>query len=265
VLVVVDTLGRVLRLRDSSEYAEVTAALDGLLQMARESGAALLFLHHAPKGSDGRDTVDAPLGSTAFAGTADVVLHLKRGRDGVRTLASVQRVGEDLEESVVVVGSDGWPALGGTRREVQTGSLKRALLEALRIRGEATTQELLDEVEGEWGAKLRALQAMVDEGLVLRKGTGRRGDPYRYYIPESGDSLLPCGDRAAQRNNETENRLEPASVLDESVAQNRGVPQRVRQAGATNPPLLRGPEIRMARDPLACRRGLRRIVRVRGK
>ena len=260
VLVVVDTLGRILHLRDSSEYAEVTAALDGLLQLARESGAALLLIHHSPKSSDDRDPVDAPLGSTAFAGTADVVLHLKRGRDGVRTLASVQRVGQDMEESVLVVGSDGWPALGGTRRDVQAGSLKRALLEALRMRGEATTQELLDDVEGEWGAKLRVLQAMVDEGLVLREGTGRRGDPYRYCLPEPVFIAALRGQCRATKGNQPQ----PASDLAESVAQNRGVPQRVRQSGATNLP-LRGPEIRMVRDPLACRRGLRRIVRVRGK
>jgi hypothetical protein len=259
-LVVVDTLGRILRLRDSSEYAEVTAALDGLLRLARDTGAALLFLHHAPKGSDGRDTVDAPLGSTAFAGTADVIIHIRRGRDGVRTLASVQRVGQDMEESVVVVGSDGWPALGGTRRDVQAGSLKRALLEALRIRGEATTQELLDDVEGEWGAKLRILQAMVDEGLVLREGTGRRGDPYRYCLPEPVFIAALRGQCRATKGNQPQ----PASDLAESVAQNRGVPQRIRQAGATNLP-LRGPEIRMVRDPLACRRGLQRIVRVRGR
>jgi energy-coupling factor transporter ATP-binding protein EcfA2 len=260
-LVIVDTVGRVLGLQDSSAYAEVLAALEEFLRLARESGSAMLLLHHAPKGSDSRDVIDAPLGSTAFAGTADVVLHLKRGRDGVRTLASAQRVGEDLEESVVVVGSDGWPALGGTRRDVQAGSLKRALLEALRIRGEATTQELLDDVEGEWGAKLRALQAMVDEGLVLREGTGRRGDPYRYCLPEPGFIAALRGQCRATKGNQPQ----PASDLAESVAQNRGVPQRIRQSGATNPPLLRGPEIRMVRDPLACRRGLQRIVRVRGK
>jgi hypothetical protein len=207
--------------------------------------------------------VDAPLGSTAFSGTADVILHLKRGRDGVRTLASVQRVGEDLEESVLVVGSDGWPALGGTRREVQAAALEQALLEALRVRGEANTRELLEAVEGEWRVKLRALQALVEKGKVHREGTGKRGDPYRYRLPEPGDSLFRCGIGIAQRSNEIQFRPEPAPGLDESVAQNRGVPQRVRQAGATNPPLLRGPESRMLRDPLACRRGLQRIVRVR--
>jgi hypothetical protein len=243
-LVIIDTVGRVLRLRDSSGYAEVTAALDGLLRLARESGAALLLLHHSPKGSDGRDPTDAPLGSTAFAGTADVVLHLKRGRDGVRTLASVQRVGEDLEESVVVVGSDGWPALGGTRRDVQAESVKQVLLEALRAHGEATTRELLEAVEGEWRVKLRALQTLVEKGQVLREGTGKRGDPYRYLLAEPDNSLLRCARGLAQRNNETENRLGAASVLDESVAREfrnqwglaqRIQPRREREPAPANP------------------------------
>ena len=237
VLVIIDTVGRVLRLRDSSEYAEVVGALDGLLRLARESGAAILLLHHAPKGSDGRDPVDAPLGSTAFAGTADAVLHLKRGQDGTRTLGTVQRVGEDLEESLVTIGADGWPVLGRTRREAQAAALGELLLDALRARGEATTKELLGAVEGEWRVKLRALQALVEAGKVVREGSGKRGDPYRYCLPE--DSLLRCAVYPAQRNNESENRLEPAPVLAESVARDSaetpGVPQRIGVFRATNP------------------------------
>jgi DNA polymerase-1 len=238
VLVIVDTLGRVLRLKDSTEYSQVLEALDGLLQMARKSGAALLLIHHAPKLSDDRDPIDAPLGSVAFAGTADVVFHLKRGRDGVRTLASVQRVGQDLEESVVVVGSDGWPTLVGTRREVQAAALEQALLETLRVRGEAITRELLEAVEGEWRLKLRALQALVEKGQIHREGTGKRGDPFRYRLPETGDSLFRCGIGIPQRSNEIQIRPESAPGLDESAArysaQNDGVPQRIRGSSATN-------------------------------
>jgi hypothetical protein len=431
VLVVIDTVGRVLHLRDSSEYAEVTEALDGLLRLARESGAAFLLVHHSPKASDGRDPIDAPLGSTAFAGTADVVLHLKRGRDGVRTLASVQRVGQDMEESVVTIGPDGWPALVGTRREVQTQAMSDEILKYLASHGESTRDEILSGVQGEAAVKIRALDHLVREGRVVRSGTGRRGDPFRFRLAPRGvdprgdplpsgspDSVFPFADSPANGRTETKNWLDPASLLDESRSadlevcggpangvrtespprsphspegpealpgwavglaeglprqpgtdpeavarvvetllelpkapspdhqgppdrpcrscggrrwwmrpkthgggwvcarchppgpvepaatqaeeahggpgasevpqtvelsegqpqrpelnpvaaryptQNAGVPQRVRQSGATNPPLLRGPEIRMVRDPLACRRGLQRIVRVRGR
>lgn len=230
-LVVVDTVGRLVRLKDAGAYAEVVGALEGVLRLARESGAALVLLHHAPKGSDGRDPVDAPLGSTAFAGTADVILHLKRAQDGARTLASVQRVGEDLEESVLTLGQDGWPALTGTKREAQEAQTADAILDLLRLREEGcTTREILEAVGGEWGQKLRALKRLAREGKVIQEGAGRRGDPHRYRLP--GDSLFRCGNTPAQRNNESEKRLEPAPVLDEFVARDPGLetsdPQRIR-------------------------------------
>ena len=229
VLVVIDTVGRVLHLRDSSEYAEVTEALDGLLRLARESGAAFLLVHHSPKASDGRDPIDAPLGSTAFAGTADVVLHLKRGRDGVRTLASVQRVGQDMEESVVTIGPDGWPALVGTRREVQTQAMSDEILKYLASHGESTRDEILSGVQGEAAVKIRALDHLVREGRVVRSGTGRRGDPFRFRLAPRGvdprgdplpsgspDSVFPFADSTTNGRTEIQNRPEPASVLDES-------------------------------------------------
>jgi DNA polymerase-1 len=143
-----------------------------------------------------------------------------------------------MEESVVTIGPDGWPDLVGTRREVQAAALEQALLEALRVRGEANTRELLEAVEGEWRVKIRALQALVEKGQVHREGTGKRGDPYRYRLPEHGDSLFRCGIGIAQRSNEIQIRPEPASGLDESVARysapNDGVPQRIRGSSATN-------------------------------
>jgi sarcosine oxidase gamma subunit len=193
VLVIVDTVGRILRLQDASAYAEVTQALDGLLRLARESGAALVLLHHAPKGSDGREVVDAPLGSTAFAGTADVVLHLKRAPDGVRTLASVQRVGEDLEESVVAIGPDAWPVLAGTRREVQARTLADAILDYLRSAGEASREEVLAAVQARALDAHRALQTLVQAGLVERVGSGRRGDPYRFRVAPNVEESLGNG------------------------------------------------------------------------
>jgi hypothetical protein len=46
-------------------------------------------------------------------------------------LGSVQRVGEDLEESVVTIGSDGWPALAGAVREVRESRVQDAIVEFL--------------------------------------------------------------------------------------------------------------------------------------
>jgi hypothetical protein len=129
-LVIIDTVARLVKLRDISDYAQVTAALDGILRLARASGAHIMLLHHAPKGSDGRDAIDAPLGSTAIGGTVDVAFHMKRAPDGSRTLAAIARVGEDLPESVVVLDEAGWPVLAGTRRELLRREAEDAIIGA---------------------------------------------------------------------------------------------------------------------------------------
>jgi len=235
-LVIVDTWGRLQKLRDLADYSSVLEATTETLRLAREGGAHVLLVHHAPKQSDGRDPVDAPLGSVSISGTADTILHLKRGPDGVRTLAATQRVGQDLPESVVVLGPDGWPKLAGTKAEVQTGELADAILEFLDTQGEATRAEILSGVQGEAAAKIRALDLLVREGRITRSGTGKRGDPLRFRLAPRGDgprddprpagsfdSVFPFVDSPANGRTEIKNWLEPAPVLNESRSRDRGV------------------------------------------
>ncbi len=221
VLVVVDTIGRLVRMREVSEYGQVLEALDGLLALARQSGAHLHLLHHSPKGGDGRDPVDAPLGSTAFAGTADVVLHLKRAQGGTRTIASVQRVGEDLPESVLILGEDGCPDLTGTKREYQVRQVAEEIVTFLAGCDEPqTTRNVLDALEGRTELKLAGLDLLVAEGRVRREGTGRRGDPYRFLL---GDSFPRFPDSPGKRGNEMEKSPNPASMADEFVSRDSGL------------------------------------------
>jgi putative DNA primase/helicase len=202
-LVIIDTVARLLKLRDISDYAQVTAALDGVLRLARASGAHIMLLHHAPKGSDGRDAVDAPLGSIAIGGTVDVAFHMKRAPDGSRTLAAIARVGEDLPESVVVLDEAGWPVLAGTRRDLLRREAEGDILEFLSERDPATRAEILEAVGGRTEAVLSALGELVAAGLVLREGSGRRGDPYLYSVPppngEQGTETLRGAVSAGQR------------------------------------------------------------------
>ena len=49
-LIIIDPLFRLTRVKDSNDYAQVTAALEPLLVLARETGAHVLCVHHAGKG-----------------------------------------------------------------------------------------------------------------------------------------------------------------------------------------------------------------------
>ena len=67
-LVIIDPLLRFIRVKDANDYAEMTRALEPLLQMARLSGAHIICVHHA--GKSDREGGDSILGSTALFGTS---------------------------------------------------------------------------------------------------------------------------------------------------------------------------------------------------
>jgi len=98
VLINLDTLAKVTRISDMNDYAKVTIALDPYLQLARQSGAHLMLVHH--NGKSERDGGDSLLGSTAIFGTVDTCLIQKRS-DKYRTIQSINRYGTDLEETVL--------------------------------------------------------------------------------------------------------------------------------------------------------------------
>ena len=50
ILIFVDTVQRLIKARDLNDYAEVTTKLTPLLTLARDTGAAVLLIHHAGKG-----------------------------------------------------------------------------------------------------------------------------------------------------------------------------------------------------------------------
>jgi len=98
-LAVIDTLLRFVRVRDVADYAGMTAALDPLLILSRETACHVMAVYHAPKVR--REGLDAILGSVVIAGTCDTGLVLDRKPDGRRTLVAVQRYGSDLPETVL--------------------------------------------------------------------------------------------------------------------------------------------------------------------
>ena len=89
-LVIIDPIIRMARMVDSNSYSEASGALEPFIAMARESGAHVMLVHHSGRGD--RRGVDAPMGSTAFAGSVDSILVMCRS-ERMRTLSSVQRYG----------------------------------------------------------------------------------------------------------------------------------------------------------------------------
>lgn len=190
ILVVIDPLFRLARIRDEKAYAETYAALGPLIDVAREIGTHVMFSHHAGKGIKA-DSVDSPLGSTAIGGAVSTLVVLKRTNNR-RTIQTIQRVGADIPETVLEFDPNARRlALGGTRLDSERQECGMEILEFLKSASDPQTQEQIrDGVEGQTRIIRAALTALVAAGRVNRTGDGKKGKPFLYTFPNSGSEHI---------------------------------------------------------------------------
>jgi len=179
VLAIVDPLLRLVRLRDGNDYVEVTRALEPLLMLARESGCHILAVHHMGKSE--REGGDSILGSTALFAAVDTALIMKR-RDSMRTLESIQRYGQDIERLALEFDLEtGLTQAAGTIAELELKQTATAICEILGD-DELTEADIRERAGGNTGLVGKALRWLCTEGYVKRNGSGKRGDPYVYFL-----------------------------------------------------------------------------------
>lgn len=180
VLIIVDPLFRLVRVKDGNDYAQMTQAIEPILRMARDTGAHVQFLHHAPKAAR-EEAGDAVLGSTAIFASVDTLLLIKRHED-YRTVQTVQRYGEDLPETTLIFDKDSRTiTLGGGKEEEDLNGAKEAITDYLSKQAEPVTEAVIgSDVEGRTALKRKALRALVSEKRLIRHGKGGRKDPFRY-------------------------------------------------------------------------------------
>jgi AAA domain-containing protein/DnaB helicase-like protein len=212
VLVVIDPLFRLARIRDERAYAETYAALGPLIDVAREVGTHVLLCHHAGKGMKS-DAVDSPLGSTAIGGAVSTLIILKRN-ESMRTIQTVQRVGADLPETVLRFEPETHRLnLGGTRFEADRQECEGGVLDFLRDTREPQTQAQIREgVQGKTTAIRAALTELVRSKRVSRTGDGTRGKPFLYAFEDSGSQYI-AGTREPECEKGAEARVNTGEIL----------------------------------------------------
>lgn len=179
VLIIIDPLFRLAKVKDGNDYAQVTQALDPLLRLARDSGTHVLCVHHTNKGD--RQGGDSVLGSTAIFSSVDTLLLMRR-LENYRTIQTIQRYGEDLEETTLHFDKDTRTIeIGKPKFEEDIEGFKKAIIEFLSLQSESTIKSvIMEEVEGRAVLKRKALMELVTEGMVIREGEGGKGDPFKY-------------------------------------------------------------------------------------
>jgi hypothetical protein len=182
-LIIIDPLFRMTRIKDSNDYAQVTQALEPLLILARETGAHVMCVHHLGKGD--RQGGDSILGSTAIFASVDTAILMKRN-DKQRTIHTIQRYGEDMEERVLHFDQDTRTiTLGQSKIGEDIERIKKAIVDFLSTQTDLLTEpDILSEIEGTNALKKKALRALVPD-VIDRGGTGKRNDPYKYNLKDS--------------------------------------------------------------------------------
>jgi hypothetical protein len=190
ILVVIDPLFRLARIRDEKAYAETYTALGPLIDVARETDTHVMFTHHAGKGMKA-DSVDSPLGSTAIGGVVSTLVVLKRTSNH-RTIETIQRVGADIPGTVLEFDSNTRRlALGKTRLDSERQDCEIEILAFLDSASDSQTQEQIRAgVEGQTKVIRAALTALVGAGRVDRTGEGKKGKPFLYAFQNSGSQHI---------------------------------------------------------------------------
>ncbi len=211
-LLIIDPLFRLTKVKDGNDYIQVTNALDPLLRIARELKTHVQCIHHSPK-RDSCQGGDDVLGSTAIFGSVDTLMVMKR-QENYRTLQTIQRYGTDMEETVLEFNrSKRVVTIGGSRHETDMDILGKAILDFLSKQKEPVIEKVItDEVIGRTTLKRQALRELLEKEEIMRIGKGGKGDSFRYSCPPnacSQEMLVPdVGNESGTSKNEQNNYLE---------------------------------------------------------
>lgn len=230
-LVIVDTMQRLLRVKDGNDYATGSNATDAIIELARMTRAALLMVHHSGKRSR-EAIVDEVMGSTAWAAAVDTVIVLRRHGEQ-RTIVSEQRCGTPIDETVLTLDESGHVVAAGSKTESDTRVVREAIVAFLHDQPEPIDERGVDAgVEGRTFIKRRVLRELVGEGVVDRTGPGRKGNPYLYALATPGQ-LEPADSRSLVPHMGGEQEIEDPHVpekaygiwADSRSPDSKGLPQ----------------------------------------
>jgi len=189
-LLVVDTLPQWAGIRGDGENnaGEALRAVVPLQVAAGVHGLAVLSIRHSRK--SGGDVGDDGRGSSAFAGTADIVLSLRRpegqAEPNIRVLHGLSRFSDTPDSFVLKLTPDGYEALGDeTALAIEAAKSRLLDLAPVSAENALTSDELLHRAQVKRTSGQAAIGALRETGRLARLGDGKRGSPYRYWAPQS--------------------------------------------------------------------------------
>ena len=122
------------------------------------------------------------IGTIGLSGPVSAQLVMRRVGD-TRTLQTVQRIGNDLPETILNLDkSSNSYALGPAREDFEEEEMKREMMAVIDASPEMTESDIDASIVGRTEKKRTALRRLRDAGKIKAVGNGKRNDPYRYRI-----------------------------------------------------------------------------------
>ena len=182
-LVIVDPLLHLMRVEDLNDYAKVAPALNPFLELARNGGTHIMLIHHNNK-LEGNRGIEI-LGSTALLANVDTAILLNENAT-CRSLYTRQRYGSDLEAVSLDLDKDtGWVTTGRTVDEIRGAVVEDEILEFLAGKDAPIDADGIRQGVARKATTVnKKLRDLVEDQWVERCGGGKRGDPYKYSIPD---------------------------------------------------------------------------------
>lgn len=172
---IVDEVGRLaLDLESAYDYSQVIQTTQPFIDLRTKYGTTFVLLHHDKK-------TGGTMGSAAWDGAVDCIMSLARAQDGTRSISTMQRLGEDLEPTVLMRDPNtGTISCGLSKALADQRKVEQRILDALAPGVQMTRQALADLApQGSYVGRC-AVDALLAAGLIDALGSGLKGDPRLY-------------------------------------------------------------------------------------
>lgn len=181
-LVIVDTLPQ-FALGAGENENDSAAALASIrpLQLVAGDGVSVLIVRHERK--VGGSTARAGRGATAYSGSVDVMMRIKRrgAKSGnIRIIQALSRFQETPEETVIALTENGYMKVDKAVLDLE--SCKKAVVEALTKKTGMTVTELQRATKKPRSTLQKALDELATKKEVRAGGDGKKGSPLRFYL-----------------------------------------------------------------------------------
>lgn len=196
-LVIFDSLHNLWSVKDENNAAEVRDAMMPLLLVA-QAGAGVFCIAHPKKGDATQG--QATRGSGATPGFVDIIMEMRRMEDRPtetrRVFSNYSRFDETPSEIVLDFARGKGYTAQGTKSEAHSSNRREKVLESLPLEEPGWT---IDEVLGDWPEEEKKparrsiasdLDYLYGKGFVMRRGEGKRNDPFRYNVARTDPAFL---------------------------------------------------------------------------